>query len=355
MDIATILGPRRDEQKQFRQNDSTPVSRDNKPRPRKDPIRSILDSLSASTPTKEDADSAFTPVVQGSIPCEPVSPQSGQLPPCAPQYQPLNFYNRTFGFPVAASTKLPVTHFSDLHAYSGLPFRYSQESIYFQNISRLYHQQMYFEKQNIKHEHPHNVSGGYAGTGSSPIKSESQWLSWMNSHYFLNNQQYLTSDMHVKDEHKSHQRAPVTPTLYYCEDCKKSYSTYGGLTKHKQFHCVNQVKKEFSCKYCGKCYGSLGALKMHIRTHTLPCKCKLCGKAFSRPWLLQGHVRTHTGEKPFRCDHCGRAFADRSNLRAHLQTHTEVKKYACQICNKTFSRMSLLTKHRENNSCGMKR
>ncbi|XP_052062728.1 zinc finger protein SNAI2-like [Mytilus californianus] len=139
-----------------------------------------------------------------------------------------------------------------------------------------------------------------------------------------------------------------TPPRYQCDSCKKSYSTYGGLSKHKQFHCVNQVKKEFSCKFCGKCYGSLGALKMHIRTHTLPCKCKICGKAFSRPWLLQGHIRTHTGEKPFRCDHCSRAFADRSNLRAHLQTHSEIKKYGCKSCNKTFSRMSLLVKHKEN-------
>ncbi|VDH98943.1 snail, invertebrate [Mytilus galloprovincialis] len=139
-----------------------------------------------------------------------------------------------------------------------------------------------------------------------------------------------------------------TPPRYQCDSCKKSYSTYGGLSKHKQFHCINQVKKEFSCKFCGKSYGSLGALKMHIRTHTLPCKCKICGKAFSRPWLLQGHIRTHTGEKPFRCDHCSRAFADRSNLRAHLQTHSEIKKYGCKSCNKTFSRMSLLVKHKEN-------
>ncbi|XP_033755145.1 zinc finger protein SNAI2-like isoform X1 [Pecten maximus] len=141
------------------------------------------------------------------------------------------------------------------------------------------------------------------------------------------------------------------PTRYQCDGCNKSYSTFSGLSKHKQFHCSSQVKKEFSCKYCEKTYVSLGALKMHIRTHTLPCKCKLCGKAFSRPWLLQGHIRTHTGEKPFRCDHCGRAFADRSNLRAHLQTHSEVKKYSCKRCSKTFSRMSLLLKH-EDSCCG---
>ena len=134
---------------------------------------------------------------------------------------------------------------------------------------------------------------------------------------------------------------------YQCEACQKSYSTFSGLSKHRQFHCVAQVKKQFSCKYCDKTYVSLGALKMHIRTHTLPCKCQLCGKAFSRPWLLQGHIRTHTGEKPFSCQHCGRAFADRSNLRAHLQTHSDVKKYNCKSCTKTFSRMSLLLKHQD--------
>ncbi len=137
---------------------------------------------------------------------------------------------------------------------------------------------------------------------------------------------------------------------YQCSDCGKSYSTFSGLSKHKQFHCSSQIKKEFSCKYCDKTYTSLGALKMHIRTHTLPCKCQVCGKAFSRPWLLQGHIRTHTGEKPFQCPHCGRAFADRSNLRAHLQTHSDIKKYSCKGCSKTFSRMSLLLKH-QNNSC----
>ncbi|CAM1298329.1 SNAI2 (predicted) [Pycnogonum litorale] len=149
---------------------------------------------------------------------------------------------------------------------------------------------------------------------------------------------------------KKSRRSDDDSTRLQCIDCGKSYSTFSGLTKHKQFHCVIQREKSFKCKFCEKVYVSLGALKMHIRTHTLPCKCHLCGKAFSRPWLLQGHIRTHTGEKPFACSHCNRAFADRSNLRAHLQTHSDIKKYCCQGCSKTFSRMSLLLKH-EDNGC----
>ncbi|XP_076033068.1 uncharacterized protein LOC143020523 [Oratosquilla oratoria] len=140
---------------------------------------------------------------------------------------------------------------------------------------------------------------------------------------------------------------PTRDARYSCAECSKSYSTYSGLVKHKQFHCSALGNKSFKCKHCDKVYTSLGALKMHIRTHTLPCKCHLCGKAFSRPWLLQGHIRTHTGEKPFQCSQCDRSFADRSNLRAHMQTHSEVKKYHCDRCTKTFSRMSLLHKHKE--------
>ncbi len=163
----------------------------------------------------------------------------------------------------------------------------------------------------------------------------------------------VTLDLSTVDNEPK-RKAGNDPPRYSCEACHKSYATFSGLSKHKQFHCTSQIKKEFMCKYCEKTYVSLGALKMHIRTHTLPCKCPLCGKAFSRPWLLQGHIRTHTGEKPFQCAHCGRAFADRSNLRAHLQTHSEVKKYSCKTCTKTFSRMSLLMKHEDGGCNGFR-
>ena len=163
----------------------------------------------------------------------------------------------------------------------------------------------------------------------------------------------ITLDLSTVDNEPK-KRGVNEPPRYSCEACGKSYATFSGLSKHKQFHCTSHVKKEFACKYCDKTYVSLGALKMHIRTHTLPCKCPLCGKAFSRPWLLQGHIRTHTGEKPFQCAHCGRAFADRSNLRAHLQTHSEIKKYSCKNCTKTFSRMSLLLKHEDGGCSGFR-
>ena len=190
-----------------------------------------------------------------------------------------------------------------------------------------------------------------ADVTAADVMVEQKTLPWLHELQYGMSSDVTTPSAHdVTPPNKRHNDVP----RYQCDACKKSYATFSGLSKHKQFHCESHIKKEFSCKYCEKTYNSLGALKMHIRTHTLPCKCQICGKAFSRPWLLQGHLRTHTGEKPFSCQVCGRAFDDRSNLRAHLQTHSDVKKYSCTDCSKTFSRMSLRVKHKEGSCPGIR-
>ena len=59
------------------------------------------------------------------------------------------------------------------------------------------------------------------------------------------------------------------PPRYSCEACGKSYATFSGLSKHKQFHCMAHIKKEFACKYCDKTYVSLGASEdAHPYTHS---------------------------------------------------------------------------------------
>lgn len=190
--------------------------------------------------------------------------------------------------------------------------------------------------------------GASSRSSMSPASTSSSSIVEDSYHHMIN--------ANSSNEHSVIMKTTDLPR-YQCSDCNKSYSTYSGLTKHKQFHCTvsptSQAKKSFDCQFCPKNYNTMGALKMHIRTHTKPCKCHLCGKQFSRPWLLQGHIRTHTGEKPFECQHCHRSFADKSNLRAHLQTHSDIKKYSCTTCSKTFSRMSLLTKHMESGCPGL--
>lgn len=45
---------------------------------------------------------------------------------------------------------------------------------------------------------------------------------------------------------------------FQCPDCSRVYSTFSGLSKHRQFHCAAQLKRQFGCKFCQKHYTSLG-------------------------------------------------------------------------------------------------
>lgn len=311
---------------------------------KRDPIGQILDSLCNSSNMKEEnVGSAFKPIIKNTTPPTFMPKHSQIFTPyfqTCPQMCNRFFQNsvcavHTFPYGSKCTNQMNTCAAKMIPEIANFPGNFPHFQHNFQNVPQQCHHQ--YLKPSIQ-LHDKQLF--------SDINSLSLFP-WMKTNML---QSQITKSKFPVGMEKP-QTNPTHPPRYQCESCHKSYSTFGGLSKHRQFHCVNQVKKEFSCKFCGKSYGSLGALKMHIRTHTLPCKCKLCGKAFSRPWLLQGHVRTHTGEKPFRCDHCGRAFADRSNLRAHLQTHSDVKKYGCKNCSKTFSRMSLLVKHKENNNC----
>ncbi|ELT93165.1 hypothetical protein CAPTEDRAFT_19234 [Capitella teleta] len=255
----------------------------------------------------------------------------------------------------AADAKLP--HLQSPHLrYAGFPlpypFPYDMPDMWNNNMKSVHGLVNYFDPAYLRmlyrdHQQPHAPTPLLPFPSLRPDKTNER-MTWATSSSSERSSPVgggVSPPVLEEELMKKEKKRDSKAGHFQCDTCKKSYSTINGLTKHKQFHCEDMMKKEFSCKYCDKTYTSLGALKMHIRTHTLPCKCKLCGKAFSRPWLLQGHIRTHTGEKPFQCAHCGRAFADRSNLRAHLQTHSEVKKYRCGRCSKTFARMSLLVKH----------
>ena len=319
---------------------------------KRDPIGQILDSLCTESESSSSfGPSAFSPIITSAATSQ-LSPLSmlAQTERRCIQSSPNMSYSPFQQQSVISPEQYCVEQLSYIQAQQKL-FQQNMNVHYMlqpevqQNLQNAYLMQekqaqlMAFETQNRLMSERNFANSLAAQQSSLPL-----WMAWLNS----SAADTLTSS-YVKDT-----RIPPPPR-YQCDACKKSYSTFGGLSKHKQFHCVSHVKKEFNCKYCEKSYGSLGALKMHIRTHTLPCKCKLCGKAFSRPWLLQGHVRTHTGEKPFKCLHCARAFADRSNLRAHLQTHSDIKKYGCKNCTKTFSRMSLLLKHEDGSCLGIRR
>lgn len=305
---------------------------------------------------------SVSPVSSAASP--PVSPQSSSAspplsPPMSSSPSPTHFYNQTPLIKSEIKTEARLAYPAPISPeYVPTTWHRSVTPIY----PPAYHFMPYPPAYHHHHHEYISPTSPYSDSSLSPPHHMQQPLQPLALRPI-----YSSIDQNSLSPNSSTTSPPPTNALvedlsekrrpgirHQCPDCGKSYSTFSGLSKHRQFHCAagDGPKKSFSCKYCDKVYVSLGALKMHIRTHTLPCKCTICGKAFSRPWLLQGHIRTHTGEKPFSCTYCNRAFADRSNLRAHLQTHSDVKKYSCTTCSKTFSRMSLLTKHSEGGCTG---
>lgn len=302
---------------------SPPSSPQCSPDSRLSPVSSI--SISSHTDSPPSSPPMPSPLSTNFYPTQPIKVESrlpSYPPPISPEYAPQTWHRSVAPMYHPAYYPVPYPHYAHESVYLTPSSPYSDNS-----LSPPHHMQQPLQplalRPTVYSSIDQNSLSPNSSTNSPPPIT-------------------LGSAEDLSEKRKQGVR-------HQCPDCGKSYSTFSGLSKHRQFHCAagDGPKKTFSCKYCEKVYVSLGALKMHIRTHTLPCKCTICGKAFSRPWLLQGHIRTHTGEKPFSCTYCNRAFADRSNLRAHLQTHSDVKKYSCSSCSKTFSRMSLLTKHTE--------
>lgn len=139
------------------------------------------------------------------------------------------------------------------------------------------------------------------GSSRSLISPASSSSSFEEPFYMMRTSNVTTNDITYETTTEYSDFIKSERPRFQCSDCYKSYSTFAGLTKHKNFHCEfsanNQTPKPLKCQFCDKAYTSPAAMRMHNLTHTKPHKCQICSKAFSRSWLLKGHIRTHTGDK----------------------------------------------------------
>lgn len=139
------------------------------------------------------------------------------------------------------------------------------------------------------------------GSSCSLISPASSSSSFEEPFYMMRTSNVTTNDITYETTTEYSDFIKSERPRFQCSDCYKSYSTFAGLTKHKNFHCEfsanNQTPKPLKCQFCDKAYTSPAAMRMHNLTHTKPHKCQICSKAFSRSWLLKGHIRTHTGDK----------------------------------------------------------
>uniref|UniRef100_A0A8U7NX60 Uncharacterized protein n=1 Tax=Corvus moneduloides TaxID=1196302 RepID=A0A8U7NX60_CORMO len=182
--------------------------------------------------------------------------------------------------------------------------------------------------------------------------------------------QNKAGDLHVSREAEntsagvSASGTTVTPPVYSCNCCAKSFNERALLTAHLQLHSEHQ--ETFICKYCSKQFANLNILESHeqvcmrsnqssapeaqehVHWHVAaskPSTCEFCQKQFRSPSTLKMHMRCHTGEKPYTCKTCGKCFSVPGNLQKHERIHLGVKDFVCQYCNKAFTLNETLKIH----------
>ncbi|KAI0229276.1 hypothetical protein LSAT2_020294 [Lamellibrachia satsuma] len=82
----------------------------------------------------------------------------------------------------------------------------------------------------------------------------------------------------------------TTRKTYFCQKCKKTFTTAGGLRQHDELH---RGFYRYKCQYCGKGFSATTNLKGHLVSHTGSKEyvCLLCQQAFSYGYLLKRHMR----------------------------------------------------------------
>merc|ERR1711915_998529 len=105
--------------------------------------------------------------------------------------------------------------------------------------------------------------------------------------------------------------------------CGKTFSSWGGLRRHKLLHKQKGVKP-YSCDECDATWGFKDKLKNHKMRHAgiKPFICETCSKGFFSRDKLNRHIRTHTGERPFECAECFQTFIQKKDLNSHMKRHS---------------------------------
>ncbi|XP_077779709.1 uncharacterized protein LOC144326773 [Podarcis muralis] len=133
---------------------------------------------------------------------------------------------------------------------------------------------------------------------------------------------------------------------YKCSACRKNYTKWSYLTKHKRI--PQKANKPYKCSGCRKCFSNRSVLTRHkriIHRWNKVYVCSKCSQCFRSRRLFITHQRTHTAQKPFQCSECRKAFSQEANLLRHQRTHTTEKPYKCPVCTKSFSESAGLSRH----------
>ena len=158
---------------------------------------------------------------------------------------------------------------------------------------------------------------------------------------------------HVRD-HEARKAArsvrklsPTNKETSPCPTCGKLIPN-AKMSIHLKTHSV--TPQLFECKDCDKSYSSKQKLKAHhLSKHsnlTLVCPIQTCSKVFhSRP-VLKNHLAGVHGDKTvYPCERCDKTFAYRGDLNIHIKGVHEGQMAYCRVCDKAFIRSSEKNRH----------
>ncbi|XP_065226138.1 gastrula zinc finger protein XlCGF57.1-like [Planococcus citri] len=130
---------------------------------------------------------------------------------------------------------------------------------------------------------------------------------------------------HIFSIHMPYQSRP-----YKCDTCRKFYSTWSHLNRHR-------------------CSATLKNHSTHISDRRQSLTCNICGGHFSLRSDLKRHMLIHEGVKPFKCAECGKSFRRKSHMNEHIRAYHSpyhTRPYKCDICGKRFVAQFHLNTHK---------
>lgn len=141
---------------------------------------------------------------------------------------------------------------------------------------------------------------------------------------------------------KSHQRIHDGTNPWYCALCDKHFVHKGHYVRHKETH--NRGTNCYQCGVCRKSFSGFDALAKHRLTCCAPpvttgaqLSCHLCQQLFHDKTSLDAHLAIHKVNSTLHCEQCDQDFSTRPAYDAHMKKHdSSASPENCLICGKQF-------------------
>ncbi|XP_065086795.1 transcription factor grauzone-like [Ochlerotatus camptorhynchus] len=140
-----------------------------------------------------------------------------------------------------------------------------------------------------------------------------------------------------------HINAHLDPKHFYCELCKKNYTSKYYLEVHIAKAHANPEEHRYQCNKCGKKFPRESLLTAHLKTH-VQVKCTVCERTMANAYSLKIHMQKMHSEGPRKsvpvhiCDTCGRSYHQKQTLERHINMQhlgiKDIDRIQCTVCDK---------------------